>query len=256
MEFEKVREYQPGDDIRTIDWNVTARMGAPFVKEYREERELTILFIVDLSGSSRFGSQKRFKNEVAAEVTALLAYTALVNNDKIGLIVFTDSVEHFLPPKKGRAHIWRVIRDILSFKPQKRGTSITTALDFVNKIASRRVVAFLISDFKDEGYEMLLRQTARQHDLIAISITDPREMKLPRVGLIALEDAETGEIIIVDTYDKDIVTKYKNLVTQQNEKKISLLRSCGIDHIELSTEGQYVDSLVKFFRLRERRRSR
>jgi uncharacterized protein (DUF58 family) len=231
-------------------------MGDPFVKEYREERELTVLFVVDLSGSAQFGTKERFKNEVAAEVTALLAYTALINNDKIGLIVFTNQVEYYLPPKKGRAHIWRVIRDILSFEPQGVNTSITTALEFLNKIAPRRVVAFLISDFKDKGFELLLRQTARHHDLIALSITDPREMELPRIGLIALEDAETGEVIIIDTYDKSVINNFQKKAKEEQDRMRDLFRVSGIDHIELSTEGHYVDSLIKFFRLRERRRSR
>ncbi len=201
MEFEEVREYQPGDDVRDIDWNVTARMGHPYVKVYREERELTILLLVDVSGSGQFGSGAQLKNELSAELAAVLAYAAVKNNDKVGLIIFSDSIEKFIPPKKGRNHVWRVIREVLEHRPRSRKTDISAALDFLNRIASRRVIAFLISDFIASDYEKLLRVTNKKHDLIAISIADPRERELPPVGLVELEDAETGETRLIDTGD-------------------------------------------------------
>jgi len=193
MEFEEGREYQPGDDIRHIDWNVTARMGSPFVKLHREERELTVMLVVDVSSSGAFGSGTKLKNEVAAEIAALLAYTAIKSNDRVGLIIFSDRIEHFIPPKKGRSHVWRVIRDILTFRAPRRRTDLQAALEYMSKVLRRRVVAFVISDFMDEGYEDILRISARRHDLTAIVVRDRREKELPKIGILELEDAETGE---------------------------------------------------------------
>ena len=189
MEFEKVREYQPGDDVRHIDWNVTARMQSAYVKEYREERELTVMLVVDVSASGSFGSARKLKNEVAAEVAAVLAYTAVKSNDRVGLIIFSDRIEHYIPPKKGRAHVWRVIRDILAFKPQGRGTDVEGALDYLGRVVRRRSVSFIISDFLDSPLAERLRITARRHELTAVSVVDPREEALPPVGLLELEDA-------------------------------------------------------------------
>ncbi|HUP22899.1 MAG TPA: DUF58 domain-containing protein, partial [Thermoanaerobaculia bacterium] len=199
MEFEQVREYVPGDDIRHIDWNVTARMSHPYVKEHREERELTVMLLVDHSSSGDFGTSRKTKNEVAAEVAAILAYTAIRNHDRVGLVLFSDEVELFIPPKKGRSHVWRVIREILSFRATRRHTDIDGALEFLGRVTPRRVVAFLISDFLDQGFENRLRVAARRHDLTAITVTDPRETELPDVGLLELEDAESGELVLVDT---------------------------------------------------------
>jgi len=253
MEFEEVREYQPGDDVRDIDWNVTARMGHPYVKVYREERELTILLLVDVSGSGQFGSGAQLKNELSAELAAVLAYAAVKNNDKVGLIIFSDSIEKFIPPKKGRNHVWRVIREVLEHRPRSRKTDISAALDFLNRITSRRVIAFLISDFIAGGYEKLLRVTNKKHDLIAISIADPRERELPPVGLVELEDAETGETRLIDTGDAAFRREFSAGATRRTSETRELFRRCGVDHIPLITDQPYINALMKFFRMREKR---
>src|SRR5262245_60279942 len=199
MAFEEVREYQPGDDIRAIDWNVTARMGHPFIKRYIEERELTLILAVDCSGSQRFGTQVHVKREVAAEVAALLAFCAISNNDKVGLIAFTDQVERYLPPRKGLPHAFRVIRDVLYFQPEHQGTSIKSALDFLNRVQRKRGIVFVLSDFPEQAYERLLRRTGRRHDFTAVRIADLREEELPPAGLVEFEDAETGQHVLIDT---------------------------------------------------------
>ena len=253
MEFDEVREYAPGDDVRTIDWNVTARTGHPYVKRYVEERELTVLFLVDLSASGAFGSRERLKNEVAAELCALLAFSAIKNNDKVGLVVFTDTIELFIPPKKGVSHVLRLIRDLLNFQPRQTRTDFSAALNFLGRVTHRRAVVFLVSDFLASGYEKRLRIAARRHDLIAISIRDPRESELPNVGLIDLEDAETGEIVTVDTGSARARRQYEALARGREEALRSLLSSTGIDRIPVVTGRDYVRDLVGFFRLRERR---
>ncbi len=253
MEFEEVREYQPGDDVRDIDWNVTARMGHPYVKVYREERELTILLLVDVSGSGQFGSGAQLKNELSAELAAVLAYAAVKNNDKVGLIIFSDSIEKFIPPKKGRNHVWRVIREVLEHRPQSRKTDISAALDFLNRITSRRVIAFLISDFIAGGYEKLLRVTNKKHDLIAISVADPRERELPPVGLVELEDAETGETRLIDTGDAAFRREFSAGATRRVSETREIFRRCSVDHIPLITDQPYINALMKFFRMREKR---
>src|SRR6516165_1164669 len=196
--FEEVREYQPGDDIRAIDWNVTARIGHPFIKRFVEERELTVMLLVDCSGSNQFGTQMQQKREVAAELAAVLAFSAISNNDKVGLIAFTDRVERFVPPRKGTRHVLRLIRDVLFFQPKRRGTCIRAALDYANRVLHRRAVLFLMSDFLDRGYERSVKLTGRRHDLIAVPLSDPREHELPPVGLLQLEDAETGRPFLLD----------------------------------------------------------
>ncbi len=253
MEFEEVREYQPGDDVRDIDWNVTARMGHPYVKVYREERELTILLLVDVSGSGQFGSGAQLKNELSAELAAVLAYAAVKNNDKVGLIIFSDSIEKFIPPKKGRNHVWRVIREVLEHRPRSRKTDISAALDFLNRIASRRVIAFLISDFIASDYEKLLRVTNKKHDLIAISIADPRERELPPVGLVELEDAETGETRLIDTGDARFRKEFMVGALRRVSETREIFRRCSVDHIPLITNQPYINALMKFFRMREKR---
>jgi len=253
MEFDEVREYTPGDEIRTIDWNVTARMGSPYVKRYVEERELTVLFLVDLSASGSFGSREKLKNEVAAELCALLAFSAIKNNDKVGLIVFTGVIEMFIPPKKGVSHVLRLIRDVLDFKPRQTRTNITEALDFLGRITHRRAVVFLVSDFLASGYEKRLRVAARRHDLIAISVTDPRERELPDVGLIDVEDAETGEIVTLDTGSRRARTQFEALGRERDAKLRQSLHSMAIDHIGVVTGRDYVRDLVGFFRMREGR---
>jgi len=254
MEFDEVREYQPGDDVRTIDWNVTARTGKPFVKRFREERELTVMFLVDLSASGSFGSVRQLKNEMAAEVCALLAFAATKNNDKVGLIVFTDHVEMFIPPKKGSRHVLRVIREILSFQPGRAGTDIAQALDYVGRVQAKRAVVFLISDFQAEGFERALRVLGRRHDMIAVTIGDPRELSLPDVGLLELEDAETGEVVLIDTGDPEVRRQYERLGRETASKLAGIFRSMGVDQIEIRTGRDYVRDLIKFFKKRERRR--
>ncbi|MCD6586884.1 MAG: DUF58 domain-containing protein [Desulfobacteraceae bacterium] len=253
MEFDQVRQYNIGDDIRSIDWNVTARTGEPHVKLFVEERELTVIFLVDLSASGSFGSTRKIKNEVAAELCALLAFSAIKNNDKVGLIVFTDQVEMFIPPAKGTTHVLRLIRELLEFKPKQAKTSISAGIDYMGRIITKRSVVFLISDFLEEGYEKQLRVLGKKHDLIAMSITDPREIKLPNVGLIELEDAETGELILIDTGSKDVRKNYEKLGAARHGSLKEMFRSMDIDHIEIFTNRDYVVDLVKFFKTRERR---
>ncbi len=253
MEFEEVREYTPGDEIRSIDWNVTARMGRPYVKEFREERELTVMLLIDVSSSGLFGTVKAFKNEVAAEVGAILAFAAVKSNDKVGLIIFTDTVERFIPPEKGRSHVWRVIKEVIGFKPQKKNTDIKMALEFLNRVLNRRAVCFLISDFISEGYEKTLRITSKKHDLIAVTITDPRERELPRVGFIELEDAETGETILIDTSDETLRKGFRQMSEEKIKKRNELFRSMGVDYIDIQTDRSLIDPIMRFFLLRARR---
>jgi len=253
MEFDEVREYQPGDEIRTIDWNVTARTGRPYVKRFVEERELTVLFLVDLSASGAFGSVRQTKNEVAAELCALLAFSAVKNNDKVGLIVFTDTVEMFIPPKKGISHVLRVIRELLYFKPQQVRTNIAEGLDYLGRVTTKRCVVFLISDFQGEGYEKPIRVLGRRHDLIAVAITDPREARMPNVGLIELEDAETGQRILIDTGSSKVRRRYESLGRERAARLRESFASMGVDQIEISTGENYVRDLVRFFLARERR---
>jgi len=253
MEFDEVREYSPGDEIRSIDWNVTARMGTPYVKRFVEERELTIMFLVDLSASGTFGSVKKTKNEVAAELCALLSFSAVKNNDKVGLIVFTDTIEMFIPPKKGVSHVLRLIREVLSFNPTATRTNIVEALDYLGRVIHKRCVVFLISDFQSENFEKSLRVLSKRHDLIALSIIDPRENHMPNVGLIELEDAETGEIIRLDTGSAAVRQKYEALGRKRSLHLKDMFRSMDIDHTEIITGRDYVKELVWFFRSRERR---
>ncbi len=253
MEFDEVREYTPGDDIRTIDWNVTARTGHPYVKRFVEERELTVIFLVDLSASGAFGSVDKLKNEVAAEFCALLAFSAVKNNDKVGLVVFTDQVEMFIPPKKGTTHVLRVIRELLDFKPRQVKTDIVGALDYLGKVTTKRSVVFLVSDFQAEGFEKPMRIIGKRHDLVAVTIVDPREVRLPNAGLIELEDAETGEIVLIDSGSAAVRKSYERLGREQSEHFRELFASMGVDQIEIMTDRDYVPKLVYFFRARERR---
>jgi uncharacterized protein (DUF58 family) len=253
MSFSEVREYQVGDDIRAIDWNVTARTGSPYVKLYVEERELTVLFLVDLSASGEFGSARQTKNEVAAELCALLAFSAIKNNDKVGLILFTDRVEKFIPPAKGTTHVLRIIRELLDFKPSQANTDISGAIDFLGRVSSKRCVVFLISDFFGEGFERPMRIMGKQHDLIAVSVSDPREISMPDVGLIELEDAETGERIIIDTSSMAVRRQYEQLGTSRQESLRKLFRSIDVNHLEILNGRDYVLDLIRFFKMRERR---
>ncbi len=253
MEFSEVREYQAGDDVRTIDWNVTSRLGHPYVKKFVEERELTVALLVDASASRDFGTVGRMKGEMAAEVSALLAFSAIQNNDRVGLLQFSDRVEKYVPPKKGRKHVLRVIRELLHTAPASRGTDIALALDYSMKVFRKRSVMFLISDFLASGYEEALGRAARRHDLIAITIGDPREAVLPRLGLIEVEDAETGEALVIDTSDPRFQKEYREQATRRRHQLKRLTLTRGIDLVELSTDRPYDRPLVRFFEARARR---
>jgi len=253
MEFDEVREYQAGDEVRDIDWNVTARYGRPFIKKFVEEREQTVMLLVDASGSSRFGSRDRFKSELAAELCAVLAFSAIRNKDKVGLIIFTDRIEKFVPPAKGSRHVLRVIREVLYFQPEGEGTDITLALEYLNRVTRRRSITFLVSDFEAEGYEKALTIANKRHDMIAVMVKDPRERELPPVGLINLRDAETGEDCLVDTSDANLQRRYREDAEREEEETVKLFRGSGIDFIRVSTDQPYVPELMRFFKRRERK---
>lgn len=255
MEFDEVRPYQPGDEIRDIDWNVTARMGDPFVKRYVEERELTVLLAVDASGSGDFGSVNRFKRELAAELAAVLAFSATTNNDKIGLLIFTDRVELFIPPRKGRRHVLRLIRDLLAFQPRGRGTDIKLALDTVNRTLKRRSIVFLVSDFlaDAESYRRALFTTNRRHDVIAVDLHDPLETAIGGVGLVAFEDAETGQLVWADTDSRAWQTAFAGQIDRYRTAKLSAFTRAAVDRIHISTDQDYVAALTRFFQARSRR---
>lgn len=259
MEFAEVREYAPGDDIRTIDWNVTARMGRPYIKRFTEERELTLMLVVDASASGNFGSTVQpergpmMKGEIAVELCAVLAFAAIKNNDRVGLLIFTDQTERFVPPKKGRKHVLRVIRELLYTRPAHTRTDIAQALDYLNRIILlRRSIVFLVSDFLTTGYENALRIASRRHDVVAVTITDPRELDLPPVGLVELEDAETGEETLIDTYDEAWRRQYREQNIAAREERDRQFRLMGIDTIHIRTDRAYIDPLIQFFHERER----
>jgi uncharacterized protein (DUF58 family) len=259
MEFSEVREYQIGDDIRTIDWNVSARMGHPFVKVFEEERELTVMLLVDISSSGFFGTQKQMKGEIAIEMCALLAFSAIKNNDKVGLIIFTDQIEKFIPPKKGRTHVQRVLRELLYYSDPEnikgKGTDIRAALEYLSRITTRRSVVFLISDFMSSGYEKALQIANKKHDVVVFSITDPREMNMPDVGFIELEDAETGEVLLIDTGSEIFQSDFTKNTQTERLKREKLFRSMNVDFVDILARGQqpYVEPLIKFFKMRARR---
>ena len=254
IEFSEVRAYSPGDDVRTIDWNVTARFGHPFVKRFVEERELTVVLALDGSASGRFGSGSAWKSERAAEAAAILAAAAIRNNDKVGLTIFTDRVEKYVRPEKGRTHVLRVIREALFFRPRGTRTRIASALEHVSNVQKRRSVVFLISDFLDSGYDDLLKAAARRHDMIAVSMTDPRELALPAAGLVALEDAETGDVRLVDTSSRRVRRAFEDAARRRVAERTALFRRAGIDEIALSSEAPAFGALLEFFRMREGRR--
>ena len=253
MEFSEVREYQFGDDIRNIDWNVTARLGHPFIKIFEEERELTLMLLVDLSGSLMFGTIEKTKQQVAAELSAVLAFSALKNNDKVGLILFTDKIEKFVPPRKGRSHVLRIIREVLSFEPEGKSTNLKGALEYMNSTIKKRSIVFLLSDFMDSGYDKILRIIGKKHDLIGVVLSDKREAEIPAMGLIKLADAETGEERWVDTSSKKIQKRLQVVRRKMIEERKALFISSRLDSIEVRTGEDYVKPLVQFFRLRERR---
>lgn len=253
MNFEDVREYQPGDEIRAIDWNVTARLGTAFVKKFTEERELTVILVVDVSASGNFGSVSQSKRELAAEVACVLAFSAIRNNDKVGLLLFSDRVELFIPPKKGRSHTLRIIREILFFQPAGRGTAPGLALDYLNNVVTRRAVVFFISDFQTSDFSRQLSVSGRRHDFIALHIQDEREENLPNVGIITLEDAETGEQIEINTGDKTTRARFSALAETQRAELYRILRRNSIDAISLRTGENYLPAMRSFFKQRERR---
>lgn len=255
MAFSEVRQYFPGDEIRAIDWNVSARMNEPHVKLFTEERDRTVMLLVDMSASGLFGSRTQAKQEVAAEVAALVAFSAIKNDDRVGLIIFTDQVELFVPPKKGKKHVLRVIREILTFKPSSTRTNLAVGLEYLGKVARRRWVAFLVSDFLAYSWERPLQMAARRHDLIPVVITDPMEELLPRVGLITFEDVETGEVLEFDSLGPE-AREYENYVAQLRKNRELALRRLNIDFVNVRTDRPYVDALVQFFRARERRMQR
>ncbi len=255
MEFDEVRPYQIGDEIRTIDWNVTARTGQPYVKRYVEERELTVMLVVDASASENFGSVNRFKRELAAELTAVLSFAATTNNDKVGLLIFTDKIELYIPPRKGRRHVLRIIRELLAFEPENRGTDIRMALEKVNQMLKRRSIIFLVSDFLSDpdSYRKALSITNRRHDVIAVDLHDPLESEIKDVGLIALEDPETDEIVWVDTHSKAWQKAYGENVRRLEDGKTHVFRQAKVDHIDIGTNEDYTGPLTSFFRVRARR---
>ncbi|MBU6183189.1 MAG: DUF58 domain-containing protein [Verrucomicrobia bacterium] len=253
MNFEEVREYAPGDEIRSIDWNVTARMNAPYIKKFTEERELTVMLLVDVSASGMFGSIELSKRELAAEVASILAFSAINNNDKVGLILFTDDVELFIAPKKGRLHTLRLIREMLYFQPRGRRTDLAGALDYMNRVMARRSVVFLISDFMDNGFEKALTVTGRRHDVVAMPVSDPGEGALPDVGIVTLEDAETGEQIDINTSSRSVRSALRVADENRTNALEKLLRTRRIDVVPLSTGKDYLLALRSFFEQRERR---
>lgn len=253
MEFEEVREYQPGDEIRAIDWNVTARMGHPYVKKFVEERQLTVMLLMDASASSYFGTQQQLKSELAAEICSVLAFSAIKNNDRVGLIIFSDRIEKFIPPRKGLRHVLRVIRESLYAKPQGSGTDIQLALEYLNRLIRKKAVCFLISDFFGCEFKKQLSLTNKRHDLIAVPITDPRELELPEAGIVKLEDAETHEEFDIDTLDKNVRQEFTRHSHSLLEQRTRILKQAGVDIIDIRTDKPYTEALFKFFRTREKR---
>jgi uncharacterized protein (DUF58 family) len=254
MNFAEVREYQLGDDVRAIDWNVSARMGHPYIKLFEEERELLVMLLCDVSSSSHFGSGENMKVEMATEMAAVLAFSAIKNNDKVGLLLFTDKIEKYIAPRKGKSHILRILRELLTFEPQRQGTDIRGALEYMNSVVKKRAIAFLISDFIDEGYDKAMRIVGRKHDLTAVHVTDPREHLLPNVGLVRVHDAENGKPLWLDTSSAKVRKQLdQNFRAWQAGVKTQCQRS-GVDYLPLSTDVDYVRPLIQFFKRREQRR--
>ena len=253
MQFDEVREYTPGDDIRSIDWNVTARTGRTHIKRFVEEREMTVMFAVDLSGSGDFGTVEKAKNQLAAEFCAVLAFAAIRNNDKVGLVIFTDRIELFIPPKKGSGHVLRLIRELLYFKMPKRRTDIPLGIDYVQRVLKKKATVFLVSDFIADGFQKPLSLLNRRHDVVAVSVSDRAEKKLPAMGLVEFEDAETGEVMVVDTSGRGFRPKYQLICGKRNDELMKMLRSINVDCISISSDRPYIQDVVKFFHARHRR---
>lgn len=253
MEFDEVREYQAGDDVRSIDWNVTARTGVPYIKTFVEERELTVMLMVDLSGSTEFGSGERLKGELAAELCSLLAFSAIKNNDRVGLLIFTDRVELFIPPKKGKNHVLRVIREVLFFRAQNKGTNMPLAIEHITKVLKRKSVVFLISDFFSENLRRPLSVLNQKHDLIAIQIRDPREFDMPAIGFVPFQDPETGEVLFVDTFNPEFRGKFKAAAQHTQNELEHLLKQLRVDHVPIDADKSYIEPIVGLFRRRAHR---
>jgi uncharacterized protein (DUF58 family) len=253
MTFSEVREYQAGDDVRTIDWNVTARFNHPYVKVFEEERELTVMLVVDVSASEEFGTARQLKKDLITELCAVLAFSAIQNNDKIGVLLFTDRVEKFIPPKKGKSHILRIIRELIQFKPVSKGTDINNALRHFNNVIKKKSITFVISDFMNEGFEDALKIANRKHDLVALRIFDQRETLLPEMGLVRLKDAETGKILLIDTSNQQARTNYLTWWKQKDNYLTTLFGKSGIDSVKIRTDQSYVEPLMSLFKRREKR---
>jgi len=256
MEFDEVREYLPGDEIRSIDWNVTARTGNPYIKKFIEERELTIMLLLDVSMSCRFGTSGRPKSETAAEICSVIAFSAIQNNDKVGMMTFTDRVEKFIPPRKGVRHVLRVVREAIQNVPEGSGTDLNKVLEYLNGVAPRRTITFVISDFFAPDFKKNLSMTNRRHDVIAVTVTDPAESKLPKAGMVKLHDAETGEPYLVDTSDLLTRALYEKHAVEKDLRRRKLFRSVKVDNVVIRTDQSYVEPLIRFFRMRERRLGR
>ena len=253
MQFDEVREYTPGDDIRTIDWNVTARTGKPYIKRFVEEREMTVVFAVDLSASGDFGTVNKAKNELAAEFCAVMAFAAAKNNDKVGLLIFADEIELYIPPKKGISHMLRLIRELLYFKMPKKNTNISLALDYLAKVINKKATIFLVSDFLETNFKKSLSLLNKRHDVIAVSVRDPAEISLPGIGLIELADAETGEIVLIDTSSRQFRNSYGSACAKRFNELKNMLRTINVDCINIRTDKPYIQDLVRFFHMRHRR---
>lgn len=253
MAFSEVREYMPGDDIRTIDWNVTARFNHPYVKVFEEERELTVMLLVDVSASGQFGTNKQFKRDLITELTAVLAFSAIENNDKTGVIFFSDRIELFIPPKKGRTHILRIIRELVNLEPKGKGTDIASALRYLTNMIKKRCITFVISDFMNAGFEDAIKIAARKHDLAALRIIDQRESEMPDMGLVRFADAESGQICLLDTGDAEVRRNYNQWWKQVDRQTTELLNRSGVDHTTLRTDMPYIQPLLNLFKRRERR---
>jgi uncharacterized protein (DUF58 family) len=253
MEFAEVREYQPGDDVRIIDWNVSARFGRPFVKVFHEERELTVMLLLDLSGSNLFGTRRKFKRELLAEVAGMLAFLAIRTNDRVGAMLFSSEVEQFIPPKKGAAHVWRVIKEIFTYEPKDLSTDVGQALTYLNRVVKRHAIVFLVSDCNDTDFEKALRLTAKKHDLTVLRISDPAEDELPDVGLVTLRDPETGNVAIVNSSDRTLRERWRKERQGQSALFARLLKGAGIDLVEFSTNGPVVEPLARLFNARRKR---
>jgi len=254
MSFSEVREYQFGDDIRSIDWNVTARFNHPFVKVFEEERELSVMLLVDVSQSSFFGTVNQFKNEMLTEICAVLSFSAIINNDKVGVIFFSDQIEKFIPPKKGRTHILRIIRELLDFQPQHTGTDISEALRYLNNVMKKRSITFILSDFMAQNFKDALSIANKKHDMVGVHVYDPRETELPDIGLIRVKDAESGDLIWLNTSSKKVRDNYRRQYQSSFENCRTTFLKCGADLISIRTNESYVNALLKFFKKREARR--